>query len=477
MFKRTSSCLLSVVILATMALTLSPWRLVYASSASFLAAHSEPVFSAARSEISASQNADASPALAHLRLAHLAPALGATDLYLNGIPIMRQLTAGEITDWREYPPATYILTTSSSSSARPLAQFDLRNDDWFTLALVDTEEGAMAQVVEEDYRPSILDPSAARLTVVHAPDDTVIVDALAGSEVVVQTEPVSDATATGIVDIPAGSHDLVIVNSADGATIGQETAGYDFPAMSNTFIAVYDVDDTPMTIVQTAMMPQMAEGPLALLRVLHVSSGTPPLDVFVDGRIQKTTGDGDTAELRFPEMSGWMILPAGETRIVLTESGNSRNQPIMPELTLDLTPDSTTTLTVIGAIANNTLEVWPLQEDFSDVTTGLVRVGLFNAHPGAGAVNVMLDDGNALASQLGFPGFFGDNDGFIETIVDEGTYAVEASSSSGEDALVEFPIELRSGRNYFLAIISANPPYFLTFSDLAETQALFDLLR
>lgn len=456
------------MILAT---TLFTWMPTSAHSS---AAYSESSFPAVGGKISAAQTSDEITATAHLRFAHLAPTLDATDLYLNGLPVMRQLRVGEMTEWRAYAPTTYTLTTESSATAPPLVQFDLRDDEWLTLVIIDTEQGPTAQVIVEDYQPNPSEPSQARLTLVHAPGATGIVDVLEDGKVVVQTKAVTDTAITGIVDIPGGSHDLMIVDSADAETIYLETAGYNFVAMSNTFIAIYRIDDIPMMLLRTTMMPETAGGAQALLRVLHISSGTPPLDVYVDGQIQNTVvgGDGDTADLRFPEMSGWMVLPEGETNIIIAESGDSPDQPIMPAVTLELPQGSATTLTVIGATANNTLQAWPLQEDFSDVTSGLVRVGLFNAHPGAGPVDVTLDDGNVLASQLGYPGFFGDNDGFIESIVDEGAYEVEINSSEGQDALVTFPIELRSGRNYFLAIISANPPYYLTFSDLAETQEL-----
>lgn len=425
--------------------------------------------------------------VAHIRLAHLAPGLATTDLYLNDVPVMRRLTLGEITEWRGYPPGNFRLSLSASDSSPSLADFDVQAGDWVTLALVDSDEGGggggSARVILEDYRAKA---ESARVTFVQALNDNITMNVLVDGKVLLQAAPLSDSDGVATAEISVGNHEIAIVNSAATDTRLGEPAQRDFAAMSNTFIAIYGTLDAPEMVVQTAMMPASTEDtPLpnsaaqALLRVLHISSGTPPLDIYVDGQVQTTAvgGDGDTADLRFPEMSGWMVLSAGTSEIIITESGESRDTPLLPALTLNLKQDSTTTLAIIGAAANDTLQVWPLQEDFSDVTTGSVRVGLFNAHPGSGPVNVQLDDGTVLASQLGYPGFFGDNDGFIETIVDEGAYDASIIQSTDETALVTFPVDLRSGRNYFLAIISANPPYYLTFSDLAETQELLTPVR
>lgn len=264
------------------------------------------------------------------------------------------------------------------------------------------------------------------------------------------------------IDVPASSNQLTLESVESGASV--VTQALNLQAGQHYLIGVIENDDQAQLVIVGSEI-----GGRALLRVAHFSSGSSPLDVYING-------ENDRFErIYFPEISPWQVFETGVISVMITLP--DQTEALILPLEVNLTDNSYNTLFIIGTTANESLQLHALQEDFSPLTLGDVRVNVFNALPGTN-LDVLTTDENGdnptiLIDGLGYPGFFGGNDGFDNFIVSDGMYNLRVLFVETQDVLFELPgTNFFSGRNYLIAAINANPPFVVTFSDLAETEAL-----
>jgi hypothetical protein len=206
---------------------------------------------------------------------------------------------------------------------------------------------------------------------------------------------------------------------------------------------------------------------LTAVRAAHLSSGTPPIDFYVNGELL------EPEPLRFPDAARWRPLTAGTYRVAVTLAGEPLSEAVVGPIDLTLEGGLYTNLAVIGALANNSLTLHAFEEDMLPLGQDQTRIGILNAHPGFGPVTVRTDTGVNLISRLGYPGFFGDNDGYVEVLLDAGVYNLSFVDDISNQVLFQFnDRRFISGRNYLVAVIVADPPFLLTFSDVQEAQEI-----
>lgn len=432
----------------------------------------------------------------HVRFANLSPSLDSVDVVLNRGRSARNLAFGQITEWHESPARDYAIILEANAETPNVLnftpiEFEASEGGWFTIVVLGTQDTQRIRVLNENY--AALNSGDARLTVLYAVDNAEAIDLMLDGVPLYrglkpsagQTENADDVL---IVDLVANLYDLTFAKADDTSTVYTTPGQIELIADTNTFVVLYDQPDNPRTFIKVDPIGETGRTALevtpsptevlgtALLRVSHLSSGTPSLEFFINGQTLNTyLGDRarSVAGLRFPEMSEWVALPAGTINLAITIEGETLAEALIPAFEVPLAPGTYTTVAALGALANNTFEAHVFTEDYGPTNPGSVRLGILNAHPGTGPINVMLGEDEQIISQLGYPGFFGSNDGFSEVILDEGEYDLTLVTANDEQTLAIVPDrDLRPGRNYFLAVISANPPYYFTFSDLSETEAL-----
>ncbi|MCU0496279.1 MAG: DUF4397 domain-containing protein [Anaerolineae bacterium] len=265
------------------------------------------------------------------------------------------------------------------------------------------------------------------------------------------------------IDVASDSREITLESVESGAILLTQALALQMG--QDYLIGVVEKDDQAQLVIVGSGIAGRA-----LLRVAHFSSGSSPLDIYIDGE------NDHFGRIYFPEITPWQRFETGVISVMITLPDQS--EALIPPIEITLTDRSYTTLFVIGTTANESLQLHTVQEDFSPLALGDVRVNVFNALPGTN-LDVLTPDETGenaivLIDGLGFPGFFGGNDGFDSFIVPEGAYNLRVLFAETQDVLFELPdTNFFNGRNYLIAAINANPPFVVTFSDLVETEALF----
>lgn len=410
---------------------------------------------------------------ANFRFMHLAPSLAQVTVSVNDDTFSALLDYTNTTDWTSITAGTLNVSLDDT----PLESLDVQPDEWLTLIITtDAQGNPTLNTIREDTTP----PPAqeTRLTLYYGvigglPEIDVLLDEMLLTRGLVNGQSLT-------VNVVANTYRVQLTNpdspterliAVNGLALAKETV---------YLLVIYGEADAPQSqlIVSDAPVPQTPTSQptdtptpqpqgTAALRFAHLSSGTPPIDIYLNGE------KGNTRILRFPDFSGWTSLPAGLYRVGVTLADTPLSEALIAPIDIEFQAGTFTNVMLIGALANNTLTLHLLEENYAELRQGAARLSVLNAHPGVGSINVTLENGVELVKQLGYPGYFGSNDGLANLIVDAGTYDLIVSADNNGDVLFELPNRsLLSGRSYFITVISADPPFFLTFSDIRETEAL-----
>jgi Ni,Fe-hydrogenase III small subunit len=423
------------------------------------------------------EHPDDSASTAHWRFAHFAAGAGNLDVYVDGQAASRLgVGFGEVSGWKDIAPGSYTVTVNSAGTSDAVFTLTLvlTVGQWITVAAVDDNQKPVGMLILEDFSP--IADSETRLTVISTLDQNASVDVVANGTPILEgikssvpeTNGAEGHTGSGTtVELDANTYDIQVTTTGAREDILIDAGAVDLQPRRSYLAAALSTDEDPrLVLVGTAIGNGAVDNPggSALIRVAHLSSGTPPITVQVNGEAAGFDG------LRFPEFSQWVRLDAGEVSVTVEVEDSAA--AIAP-LNLRLEPSTATTLAIIGTLANNTLEARALREDYAPLAPGFVRVSVLNAHAGLGPISIQSADGTSYIEELGYPGFFGENNGFNQFIVEEGTYDLRVTQTETDTAVIDLTgTNLFAGRNYFIAVIVADPPFVLTFSDLAETQAL-----
>lgn len=407
------------------------------------------------------------------RFAHFAASTPALDVLVNGEGTgLQGVEFSTVSGWQKVEAGSYeiVVVATGESTALFSLTLVLQAGEWATVAAGGSGDNVNGQVIYEDFSP--LADDSARLTLFYGMERDEAVDVMANGERIVQNlhAPTDTAEGNPTVEIAAATYDILVTRSGEAEDVLIDASAVEILPRRSYLVAAVDTEDDPRLFVVGTEVFNNTEPAVegnALLRVAHLSSGTPPLDVYINNQL--TAFDG----LDFPEFSQWTALPSGIIMLAVTLEDESIENAVLPSTELALAVNSYTTVAIIGALENDTIEARTLVEDFSPLAPGSVRVNVLNAHPGLGPINVQTVEGEAFLDQLGYPGFFGSNTGFNQFIVENGTYDLQVVQSESGETVLDLPAtNLFEGRNYFISVIVANPPFVLTFSDVQETQRL-----
>lgn len=432
-----------------------------------------------------------------VRFAHFAVDVAAVDVYVNGeLTTIRGLEWSGISAWYSLPPGDYEFAfVLADGPADDLADGALTEPvnlsvvaaQGTTLALIGTQQRdtLTTQLIRENFRE--LPRGEARLVVFQAIEDWPSVDLIANDNALLQflNYPGTFETESGGVnegyvslDIVANPYEMAFADHADGAPL-LDLGGVTLIRNYTHLVASIGTIARPnYTIVLTnlADLDRIAENPLqparidegsGRVRVAHLSSGTPSIDVYINGELSVIR------DLRFAEASPFIELPAGTYSLLVTPTGLDPEDAFAAPINVTVERDSWSTAAFIGTLVNDTLELHVLSEDFSPLPPGETRITLFHANPNVGPVVVRLARGAPLVGLLAYPNTLGSNTGYEVIDLIAGTYTLEfARSVSPANVVVNIPdLRLLEGRNTLIAAINATPPYLATFTGIPAPRA------
>lgn len=152
------------------------------------------------------------------------------------------------------------------------------------------------------------------------------------------------------------------------------------------------------------------------IRIVHLSSDVPAVDVYVNG--QKS----DVSGLSFAHASAWAEQGAGSVQIALVPAGETKPVITPAQFTLDVS--DWLTVAIVGTVANGTLKATAIVENYQPIAEGNSRITIFHGSEDAPTVDVLVD-GATIIRELAFPGVRGDNDGVSTLDITSGAHHVK----------------------------------------------------
>ena len=183
------------------------------------------------------------------------------------------------------------------------------------------------------------------------------------------------------------------------------------------------------------------------IRVAHFSPDTPAVDVYVNGEVA-------IEALQYPNVTDWIMLPAGSYNIAVAPAGTSIDDAAIGPADFDLPANAWITVAAVGSLESGTLAPAVLVEDYNTIGSGNARVSVFHAIEDAPSVDILVDGAPAI-EVLAYPGTVGSNDGFATIDVPAGTYNIQVvPSGATEPVVLDLPATtLEANMNYFVAAV------------------------
>jgi hypothetical protein len=426
---------------------------------------------------------------ARIRLAHFSVDASSIDLYIDGeVSNVQGLNFGDITDWYHLPSGTYEMVITAAGIApdeNTLARSELTVDSsqWITLTVIGLVERDTVRFHRLLENASEIATGESRLSVFHAVQGIPAVDVLMNNNPLFQfvNYPGSFLDSNGnpndgrvTVDLIANVYQIQFVRNSnpeiilldlDEMRLLPDTAYLiafigtpSNPIYSLAITSFDDVRDTTLEDLRTSTIPTRRSS--AYLRIAHFSSGTPLVDVYIDGEASSVQ------RLGFAQVSNFIELTAGTREITLTPAGLAPGDAVIDPVEVALHPGTWSTAAIIGTLSNDSVRVQLFEERQSELPDGETRLSVFQAIPGIEPVNVRIIGGPEIIRFLGYPGSQGSNTGFASVDVIAGSYTIQVISAANPNRVIaELPeINFFTGRNYLLATLLADPPYLLTFT-------------
>jgi Domain of unknown function (DUF4397) len=170
-----------------------------------------------------------------------------------------------------------------------------------------------------------------------------------------------------------------------------------------------------------------------LLRVAHLSTDAPPVDIWVNGSVA-------LSNVPFKTVSDYLGLDAGTYRIQVTPAGAP--SPVVIDANLDLMSGHVYTVAAVGFLSSGTLQPLLLLDDRS-VGTG-ARIRFVHASADTGAVDVAVAGGGpVLFENISFA----KASGYVE--VPGGTYDLAVRPAGSREVALEIPgVTVENGTTY-----------------------------
>lgn len=433
--------------------------------------------------VHASERQDNMP---NFRFAHFSPDAASVDVYSgDGVMLFGAVQFGEMTAWLQMSAtvSSIIIVPVGSPADAPLIRlemFVINSGEWITLALTGLvgADSLRLHALEEDH--SELPAGETRLSFFHAAEGIPALDVIANGNTLFQlvahpetdsNERLDDGFVT--VDIIANTYTVRLQESLSAENL-LNLGEQDLLPNRHYFIGFIGTSDSYQTIQVSTPLGQQPENIVEVppeisagvgyVRVVHLASGSPDIDLYIDGQLSAFQ------QIGFTTVTDFIALPVGDYTVAPTPAGGSSSDGLTDAETVTLAAGERVSIAAIGTTENDTFRLQIFDEDFSPLDTGLARISVVHALPGESAVNVQFADGTVLLSLLGYPGSQGENDGIAHFELLSDTYALQiVAADDPERVLVDFgEVSIVNGFHYFIALINANPPFVFNYVDVND---------
>lgn len=204
------------------------------------------------------------------------------------------------------------------------------------------------------------------------------------------------------------------------------------------------------------VLPLLAQNtPGAHWRLGHFAVDVAEVDVYLDNTLT-------LQQVKLASLSAWRDLPAGAHTVTVTPAGGTLDRPLVLPFTLNVQAGDWATLALAGRRTDGTLKLHAVLEDMRPLSTGLTRLGVFNAFPNNPPLAIRLDDKDIIR-RLAYPGTLPEgNDGLESREILAGSYNLKIELADGQ-LVKEVPsIGLGAGRAYLLVIFGTLDRPFTT---------------
>lgn len=410
-----------------------------------------------------------------VRVAHFSVDTPAVSLRVNNqTSQIQSLEFSDVSHWYSLPGGTYTLTFHDVVTGEAIASSTatLSDRSRITLAIIGSSARDTVTIhpIFEDC--SEISVGEARLSVFHAIEGTPAVDLLVNDNALFQfvsypgtaaNSQNNDGIAT--TDIVANTYTMRLTeNTTEEAILNLGELA--LSAGNIYLIAIIGSSDHPTFLVISDMLPPSHQSRLSdlrlrtspdvipQLRIGHFASGTPDIDVYING------ARSDIRGLRFSAVTPFFTPEEIPQTLHLVPKNETLAAALLPPIDISTIASPWLTIAIIGSADNDTLRIILLEEDFTTIPDFNARISVFQAIPGISPVDVLIDEVIRIRL-LGYPGSQGNNDGFESFDILEGSRNLQVRSSADpEDILVDLTQQdIIAGRSYFVATIRAEPPY------------------
>lgn len=184
----------------------------------------------------------------------------------------------------------------------------------------------------------------------------------------------------------------------------------------------------------TAALAQ-EEGDTAQVRVAHLSSDAPNVDVYLNDE----PVDG-LLDVPYGTVSPYLDVPAGTQNVKVYAAGDT-SAPVI-EADLEIAGGAVYTVGAVGLVADETLTAQVYEDDLSAPAAGNGKVRFVHASPDAGPVDIVPEGGEALVEGLEFP----NASPYAE--VPAGEYTINVNAAGTDTAAITADASVAAGGIY-----------------------------
>lgn len=190
------------------------------------------------------------------------------------------------------------------------------------------------------------------------------------------------------------------------------------------------------TLLALAMaVPAFAQTGDAQVRVAHLASDAPNVDVYVNGEPVEALLD-----VPYGTVSPYLPLPAGTQQVTVYPAGDT-STPVI-DTPVELAGGQAYTVGAIGLVGDGSLTAQVYEDDLSAPAEGNGKVRAVHASPDAGPVDVVPEGGEALVTGLEYP----NASPYAE--VPAGSYTLNINAAGTDQTAISADAAVEAGTTY-----------------------------
>ena len=220
-----------------------------------------------------------------------------------------------------------------------------------------------------------------------------------------------------------------------------------------------------LLVALTLAVPAFAQssGAQAQVRVAHLASDAPNVDVSVNGEPVAALQN-----VPYGTISSYLPLPAGSQQVTVYPAGDT-SQPVI-DTPVDLAAGGSYTIGAVGLVSDGSLRAQVYQDDLTPPAQGNAKLRVVHASPDAGPVDVVPAGGAPLVSGLQFP------NASPYAPVPGGTYTLNVNAAGTDTTAISVPNATVAAGGVYSAFAvgtaSAGSLNVILVQDAAATESL-----